>query len=427
MALVSAVLAGCERQGESGAKGGSKGGGKGGMDPAMMAMMMTPEVVAEEVKAQKVVLTSELPGRTSGYLVAEIRPQVGGLVQKRCFEEGADVGVGQILYQIDPASYQAALDAALANVVVAEKSVGRAKAGLVASEAGVKRQASTLELAKINRQRMEELYKAKAVSAAQRDQAVTDAEVAEASLRASEAAVETDRQAIGVAEAAVLQARVAVETARIQLGYTKIVAPIAGRIGRSAVTDGALVTAYQPMALATIQQLNPIYVDVPQSTSQLLSLKKRLAEGKLQKSDEQVGLVLEDGSAYGVKGKLQFHEVTVDPSTGSVILRMVFDNAEGMLLPGMFVKAVVPEGTKEQAILVPHRAINRDNRGEPWVFVVEEGKAIQRKIVTDREIGGSWLVTEGLKVGDRVIVEGAHGLIKVRPGMGVREPAPKKE
>ncbi|MCL2640397.1 MAG: efflux RND transporter periplasmic adaptor subunit [Phycisphaerales bacterium] len=224
-----------------------------------------------------------------------------------------------------------------------------------------------------------------------------------------------------------LQARVAVETARIQLGYTKIVAPIAGRIGRSAVTDGALVTAYQPMALATIQQLNPIYVDVPQSTSQLLSLKKRLAEGKLQKSDEQVGLVLEDGSAYGVKGKLQFHEVTVDPSTGSVILRMVFDNAEGMLLPGMFVKAVVPEGTKEQAILVPHRAINRDNRGEPWVFVVEEGKAIQRKIVTDREIGGSWLVTEGLKVGDRVIVEGAHGLIKVRPGMGVREPAPKKE
>ena len=414
VAVALPMLVGCDWQQQKGKAGGGPGGGQ---------QMPPPEVATIVVQPQRVVLRSELPGRTCGYQVAEIRPQVSGLILKRYFEEGADVEAGQLLYQIDPSPFEVALKNALANVTVAEKSVGRAKAALIASESGVKRQESVLKLAEINRKRMEDLFAEKAVAAAQRDQAVTDAQVAEASLRAAEAQVETDRQAIVVAEAGIEQAKVAVEAAKINLDYTKIMAPIAGRIGRSAVTAGAIVTGYQPMALATIQQLSPIYVDVPQSTGELLRLKSRIEQGRLQQKggEDKVSLILEDNSTYPAKGTLQFREVSVDPSTGSVILRMVFDNANGTLLPGMFVKAVIQEGSNEQAILIPPRAINRDNRGEPWVLVVEEGKAAQRKIVTDKEIGGQWLVTDGLKVGDRVIVEGAHGLIKVRPGMAVRE------
>ena len=235
------------------------------------------------VKPQPVVLTTELPGRTSAYLVAEIRPQVNGLIQKRLFTEGSDVKAGQVLYQIDPAPFQAALDNAAANLAAVQKTADRARAALAASIAGVTRQQATLELARTNRERFEEVFKDKAVSASQRDQAVTEAEVAEATLRAAEAQVESDRKAVAAAEAAIKQAEAALETARINLGYTRVTAPISGRIGRSNVTDGAIVTAYQPVALATIQQLDPIYVDVPQSTTELLRLKRRLEDGRLNR------------------------------------------------------------------------------------------------------------------------------------------------
>ena len=233
------------------------------------------------VQPQQIVLTTELPGRTSAYLVAEIRPQVSGLIQKRLFTEGSDVKAGQVLYQIDPAPFQAALDNAAANLAVMQKTADRARAALGASIAGVARQRATLELARTNRERFEEAFKDRAVSASQRDQAVTEAEVAEAALQAAEAQVESDRKAIAVAEAAIQQAEAALETARINLGYTRITAPISGRIGRSNVTVGAIVTAYQPVALATIQQLDPIYVDVPQSTTELLRLRRSLEDGRL--------------------------------------------------------------------------------------------------------------------------------------------------
>ncbi|MCL2647356.1 MAG: efflux RND transporter periplasmic adaptor subunit [Phycisphaerales bacterium] len=401
------LLTACDRQQQ-----GSQSSAQGQMPPS--------EVATVVVQPQRVVLTSELPGRTSGYLVAEIRPQVSGLIQKRLFEEGVEVQAGQVLYQIDPSPFQVALDNALANVAVAEKSVSRAKAALIASEAGVKRQLATLDLAKINRQRMEDLFKEKAVATSQRDQAVTDAEVAEASLRAAEAQVETDRQAIAVAEATIQQAQASVAAAKIDLGYTQITAPIAGRIGRSAVTPGAIVTAYQATALATIQQFNPIYVDVPQSTSELLRLKRRLEQGKLQRQggEDQVSLILEDGSTYPSKGTLQFREVTVDPTTGSVILRMVFDNANGVLLPGMFTRAVIQEGINEKAILIPQQAVSRDGRGEPLALVVADGKAAVRKLVLDRTYGDQWLVSSGIAAGDHLIVEGVQ---KVRPGAPVTE------
>jgi len=260
-----------------------------------------PEVATVTVQPQEVVLTTELPGRTAAYLVAEIRPQVSGLVQKRLFTEGSDVKAGEVLYQIDPAPFQAALANAVANLDVARKTADRAQAALAASLANVERQKATLELARINRRRMEDLFKDKAVSAADRDQAVTNAHVAEAALQAAEAQVDSDRKAIAAAEAAIKQAEAAVETARINLGYATITAPISGRIGRSAVTDGAIVTAYQPVALATIQQLDPIYVDVPQSTTDLLRLKRRLADGRLNHdgaNQNKVKVILEDGVGH---------------------------------------------------------------------------------------------------------------------------------
>ena len=381
-----------------------------------------PEVATVTVQPQQVVLTTELPGRTSAYLVAEIRPQVSGLIQKRLFTEGSDVKAGQVLYQIDPAPFQAALDNAAANLAAMQKNADRARAALEASIAGVTRQRATLELARTNRERFEEAFKDRAVSASQRDQAVTEAEVAEATLQAAEAQVESDRKAIAAAEAAIQQAEAALETARINLGYTKITAPISGRIGRSSVTEGALVTAYQPMALATIQQLDPIYVDVPQSTTELLRLKRRLEDGRLNQdgtNQNKVSLILEDGTAYPLEGTLQFRDVTVDPTTGSVILRIVFPNPNGVLLPGMFVRAVVKEGVNEQAILIPQQAVSRDPKGNPIALIVDaEGKVQQRMLTLDRAIGDQWLVSSGLAPGDRVIVEGMQ---KVRPGAAVKE------
>ncbi len=381
----------------------------------------TPEVSVVAVKPQPVVLTTELPGRTAPFRIAEIRPQVSGLILKRLFREGSDVKAGQLLYQIDPAPFQAVLDNAKATLVAARKNADRARAALAAGVANVARQKATLALARQNRKRFEDAFKSRSVSASQRDQAVTEAQVAEATLRAYDAQVESDRKAIAAAEAAIKQAEAAVRTARINLEYTRITAPISGRIGRSSVTEGAIVTAYQPMALATIQQLDPIYVDVPQSTAELLRLKRRLRNGHLNRdgtNQNKVRLILEDGSAYLPEGTLQFRDVTVDPTTGSVILRMVFPNPARVLLPGMFVRAVVKEGVKKHAILVPQQGVSRDRKGNPFALLVnEQGKVVLRMLTLDRAIGDKWLVSSGLSPGDRVIVEGVQ---YVRPGMFVK-------
>ncbi len=379
-----------------------------------------PEVTTVTVQPQKIMLTTELPGRTAAFCIAEIRPQVSGLVQKRLFTEGSDVKAGQMLYQIDPAPFQAALDNATANLSVMGKSADQARAALKASIARVTQQRATLALARTNRRRFEDAFKDKVVSTSQRDQAETDADVAEATLRAAEAQLESDRAAVAVAEATIHQAEAVVETARINLGYCRVTAPVMGRIGKSNVTEGAIVTAYQPTPLATIQQLDPIYVDVPQSTSELLRLKRRLEEGRLnQKGTEQnkVKLILED-ITYPLEGILQFSDVTVDPTTGSVILRVVFPNPKGVLLPGMFVRAVIKEGFNEQAIFVPQQGVARDHKGNPFAMIVDAtGKVGLQMLTLDRAIGNQWLVSAGLAPGDRVIVEGTQML---RPGMAVK-------
>jgi membrane fusion protein (multidrug efflux system) len=338
-----------------------------------------PEVTTVTVHQQKLVLTTELPGRTSAYLVAEIRPQVNGIIQKRLFTEGSDVQSGHVLYQIDPAPFHAALDSAKA-------SLAKSEANLPAVRARAERYRALLAENAVSKQ---------------------DYDDREAALKQAEAEIE--------------YGKAAVETARINLGYTRVTAPISGRIGKSRVTDGALVTAYQPLALATIQQLDPIYVDVPQSTTELLRLKRHLANGRLNQNgsnQSKVKLVLEDGTTYPHQGVLQFRDVTVDPTTGSVVLRVVFPNPEGVLLPGMFVRAIVKEGTDEHAILVPQQAVSRDPKGNPVALVVDaEGKIQQRRLTLDRAIEDKWLVSSGLATGDRVVVE---GLQKVRPGSSVR-------
>ncbi|MEI7902688.1 MAG: efflux RND transporter periplasmic adaptor subunit, partial [bacterium] len=370
-----------------------------------------PEVATVTVARKQVLLTTELPGRTSPYLIAEIRPQVSGLIQKRLFTEGADVKAGQPLYEIDPAPFQAALDNAAANLEVTRKGADRARAALNASIAGVARQQATAAFARTNRQRFEDLLKEKAVSASDCEQAVTVATVADATLTVAEADVQSAREAVAAAEAAIRQAAAALETVRINLEYTRITAPISGRIGKSAVTDGAIVTAFQPTPLATIQQLDPIYVDVPQSTSELLRLQRRLDDGRLNRGGaenaKQVQLLLEDGTPYPLAGTLQFRDVSVDPSTGSVILRMVFPNPDGMLLPGMFARAVVKEGLNEQALLIPQQAVSRDPKGNPLALIVDAaGTVAQRALVVEQAIGDQWLISSGLEPGDRVIVEG---------------------
>jgi len=287
--------------------------------------------------------------------------------------------------------------------------------------AGVTRQQAALELAKLNRDRLNEAVKVKAVSASERDQAVTKAKVAEAALQSAEAQLESDRKAIAVADAGVQQAKATMQTARINLGYTRVTAPISGRIGKSSVTDGALVTAYQPRVLATIQQLDPIYVDVPQSTTELRHLQKRLKDGRLRHNgadQSKVKLILEEGMTYPHKGILQFQDVTVDPTTGSVILRIVFPNPQGILLPGMFVRTIVTEGINDRAILVPQQGVARNPKGEPIAMIVDADNKVQQRLLTlDRAIGNKWLVSSGLNSGDRLIVE---GLQKVRPGSSVK-------
>jgi len=335
----------------------------------------TPQVGIMTVQARRVVLTTELPGRVSPVQISEVRPQITGLVQARKFQEGSEVKAGQLLYQIDPATYRASHDNAQA-------ALAKAEASLVS--------------VKLKSQRYQELVKIKAVSQ-------QDADDASASLLQ--------------AEADVTAAKAALQTARINLDYTRILAPISGRIGRSSVTPGALVTANQSTVMATVQQLDPIYVDVTQSSSALLALRRSLAAGDLKSGTTAVKLLLEDGSTYALPGKLQFSDVTVDQATGAVTLRAEFPNPRAELLPGMYARAVVEEAVQDQAILVPQPAVSRDTTGKPVAFVVNaDGKLEQRALQTERAIGDQWLIRSGLKVGDKLVVEGQQ---KARPGAAV--------
>ncbi|HPC07876.1 MAG TPA: efflux RND transporter periplasmic adaptor subunit, partial [Smithella sp.] len=338
----------------------------------------SPEVAVVTVQSRQVVTTTELTGRTASNLIAEVRPQVGGIIQKRLFTEGADVRAGQPLFQIDPAIYQAA--------------VSNAGAALARSEA----QLTTVQL---RADRLRELLAEKAVSQQDYDDAA-------AALKQTQADIQYGKANL--------------ETARINLQYTTITAPISGRIGRSGITEGALVTAHQPLALATIQKIDPMYVDVTQSTTDILKLRRKLQEGQLSRNSnqQQVRLILDDGSEYPFKGKLQFQDITVDPTTGSVILRIVFPNPKGLLMPGMFVRAIVEEGVHKNAILVPQQAVSRDPKGNPLTLTVDkEGKVQQKPLTLDRAIGSEWLVSSGLEPGDKVIVE---GMLKVKPGIPVK-------
>ncbi|RJP68477.1 MAG: efflux RND transporter periplasmic adaptor subunit [Candidatus Abyssobacteria bacterium SURF_17] len=342
-----------------------------------------PEVATETIETHQVELNTELPGRTSAYLVAEIRPQVNGIIQKRLFKEGSDVKAGELLYQIDPALFQVAHDSAKA-------SLGKAQANL-----------SSIQL---RAERYKDLLADKVVSQQDYDDATAALEQARAEIE---------------------YWKTAVEAARINLGYARVTAPISGRIGRSSVTDGALVTAYQPMSLATIQQLDPIYVDVTQSSAELLRLKRSLETGRLSadgRNQRKVRLLLEDATPYSLEGTLQFRDVTVDPATGSFTLRIVVPNPEHLLLPGMFVRAIVQEGMAEDAILVPQQGVTRNPKGEPIALIVDETDTVQQRMLTlDRAIGDQWLVSSGLSRGERLIVE---GMLNVRPGDAVKVVSP---
>jgi len=327
------------------------------------------------VQPQAVPLSTELPGRTAPYLVAEVRPQVSGIVEQRLFEEGSEVEAGQILYRIDPATYQAAYDSA---------------------RAGLARAQANLHAVQLKARRYAELIGSKAISAQDNDEA---------------------QAALGQARADVSAAQAAVDKARVDLDYTRVTAPIAGRIGRSAVTAGALVTANQAAALATIQQLDPIYVDVTQSSADRLRLRRDLDAGRLQRGTDEhlpVSLVLEDDSEYARNGRLAFSEVAVDRATGTVTLRAVFPNPEGELLPGMYVRARLAQGVQRDAILIPHAALSRDPRGNAVVMLVgAQDKVEARTVTAARAQGGHWVVSDGLAGGERVIVE---GLQHARPG-----------
>ncbi len=334
-----------------------------------------PEVAVVVVAPEAISLTTELPGRTSPYLVAEVRPQVTGIIQTRRFEEGHDVKAEEVLYQIDPARYQAAYDRAKAALAMAQ-------ATLPALRSRVERYGSVLDQ--------------RAVSQQTYDEAV-------AALRECEATIEARKAEV--------------ESARIDLSYTPITAPISGRIGKSNFTVGALVTAHQAAPLATIHQLDPIYVDVTQSSADLLRLKRNLEAGKLSNNgdnERKVHLLLEDGTPYPQEGLLQFRDATVDPTTGSFTLRIVFPNPKHLLLPGMFVRAVVQEGIAQNAILVPQQGVSRNPKGEAIALVVDKAGQVElRKLSLNRAIRDKWLVSSGLSPGDRLIVEGA---LNARPG-----------
>ncbi|GKS99724.1 efflux RND transporter periplasmic adaptor subunit [Acidovorax sp. SUPP3434] len=342
----------------------------------------TPIVGVMTVQPQAVALSTELPGRTVPYQVADVRPQVGGIVKARKFREGSDVKAGEALYQIDPATYQATYDSNVAALAKAQAS---------------------LKTTRLKADRYKELVAIQAVSQQDYDDAAAS---------------------LGQGEADVASARANVETSRINLAYARVDAPISGRIGKSSVTPGALVTASQATALATIQQLDPIYVDVTQPSAALLRLKQALARGDLQKAGAnaaKVRLMLEDGSAYPLEGKLEFSDVTVDQSTGAITLRAVFPNPRADLLPGMYVRAVLQEGVKEQGLLVPQQAVTRDSTGKPIAYVVGADSKLQRRALeTERTVGDQWLVRTGLQAGDRLVVDGQQraapgALVKAMP------------
>ncbi|AAO57754.1 efflux transporter periplasmic adaptor subunit [Pseudomonas syringae pv. tomato] len=325
----------------------------------------TPQVGVVTLKAQPYTLTTELPGRTTAFRVAEVRPQVNGIILKRLFTEGGDVKAGQQLYQIDPAIYEANANSAKA----------------------------TLQSAKSMSDRYKQLVNEQAVS----------------------------RQEYDTALASTQEAQAALQTSQINLRFTKVLAPISGRIGRSAVTEGALVSSAQADAMATIQQLDPIYVDVVQSSADMLKLRNDLDSGKLQKSGDnaaKVKLTLEDNSVYAQEGKLEFSEVSVDQTTGSVTLRAVFPNPEHRLLPGMFVHAQLQAGVSAKAILAPQQGVTRDLKGTPTAMIVNQDNKVElRTLVANRTVGSDWLIEDGLKEGDRVITE---GLQYVKPGAEVK-------
>lgn len=341
--------------------------------PAAGKAALTPEVGVVTLEPRRVTMTSELPGRTTAFLVAEVRPQVSGIVVDRPFREGAEISKGDLLYQVDPAPYKAVHGSAKANLAKAEANLAAARS---------------------KAQRYRGLAAIKAVSA-------QDLDDAEASLRQVEAEI--------AASAA------AVETARINLDFTRVTAPIDGRVGRSSVTTGALVTASQASPLATVQQLDPMYVDLVQSSADVLRLKRSVAEGRQDgAASAKVRLILEDGTPYPEQGTLAFSDVTVNPGTGAITLRAVFPNPRQDLLPGMYVRAVVETGTAEAALLVPQQGVGRDARGNPSaLFVDASGKVERRSLQVRAAIGDKWLVEAGASAGDRVVVE---GLQKVRPG-----------
>lgn len=351
-------------------------GGCSGGEPPPEAV--TPKVSVISIKPQSQVLTTELAGRTQAFMVAQIRPQVGGIVQRRLFVEGADVKVGQALYQLDAASYTAAL-------AQAEASLAKYRATLKSAQATARRDA---ELVKIN-----------AISQQDNEDAQATLLTAAADVQGAEADV---------------------QTARINLAYTRITSPVGGRIETSTVTPGALVVANQDSALTTVQQLDPIYVDVTQSTTELLKLKRDLASGALQSNGDgqaRVSLKLDDGSAYNQQGRLKVSGVSVNEGTGTVTLRAEFANPDHLLLPGMYVRAVLEQARNEQAILVPQKAVNRSASGVTTALLVVDGKVEQRELTIDRAVGNQWWVTAGLQAGDQLIVEGGQ---KVRAGAAVQ-------
>ena len=343
-----------------------------------------PEVTVLTVSTQRVELFSELSGRTSALEVAEVRPQVTGVIQKRLFTEGQKVTENQQLYQIDPAVYEAAL--------------AEAKAALLRAEANH-------NVARLTAERNSSAVKVSAVSKQEYDNAIALREQA---------------------RAAVVAAKAAVDTAAINMRYTKVNAPIAGHIGISTVTPGALVTANQPQSLATIQRLDQMYVDVSQSSAELLRLKRSFMEGRLQAVGEGAAVVtlkLEDGSDYDIPGELQLADISVDSGTGAVTLRAKFDNPlrqiapgreERLLFPGMFVRAILQEAINEQAIMLPQAAVGRDTMGRATVLTLaDDGTVGEEIVVIERSVGNKYLISSGLKVGDKVIVDGR---VKVRSG-----------
>ncbi len=340
-----------------------------------MAKVPAVEVGVVTLQTESQTLSTELPGRTRAFMIAEIRPQISGIVQQRLFTEGAVVKAGQPLYQIDPAAYE---------VVVASAAATLAKTR------------ATSKTAEVNAARNAALVKIDAISRQLYDESL--------------ALVQQTTADVAVAQAAL-------DNARINLAYTRIVAPIAGRTSLSTVTPGALVTANQVGVLTTLSQLDPVYVDVTQSSTELLKLKSDLAQGRFERvgqGDAGIRIKLEDGRAYPHPGRLQFSGVSVDPGTGAVTLRAVVPNPDGLLMPGMYVRAQLDTGVTSQALLVPQQAVTRDTTGRASVLMVDANSKVERRSVSlDAAVGNRWMVTAGLAVGDRVIVD---GLQRIRPG-----------